>query len=194
MTGSAAAALVERAREGSPDALSELVERFSPRLLAVIRLRLGPALRARLESRDVLQETWLKALARLDSFAGAGGATFMAWLAQIAVNEIRDRADYHGRQRRDAGREEPLGPAVLEGLAARVRSETSRVALDADLRRLEAALESLSPEHREVIVLRRLEDRPPHEVAERMERSPDACRMLLARALAALAVAMDAPT
>ena len=28
----------------------------------------------------------------------------MAWLARIAENEIRDQADYHGRQRRDAAR------------------------------------------------------------------------------------------
>jgi RNA polymerase sigma-70 factor (ECF subfamily) len=191
MAESTAVALLDRAREGSPAALSQLVERFSPRLLAVIRLRLGPSLRAHLESRDVLQETWLKALAHLPGFAGAGAAPFMGWLAQIAANEIRDRADYHGRQRRDGAREERMEPAALDGLAARVRSETSRLALSVEMSRLERALESLSPDHREVILLRKLEERPFREVGERMGRSPDACRVLLARALATLAMAME---
>jgi RNA polymerase sigma-70 factor, ECF subfamily len=192
MGDTTAVALLGRVRAGSPAALSQLVERFSPRLLAVIRLRLGPGLRAHLESRDVLQETWLKAIARFEGFAGGGTASLMAWLAQIAANEIRDRADYHGRQRRDGAREQRLEPAALDGLAAQVRSETSRLALSAEMARLERALEALSPDHREVIVLRRLEERPFREVAERMERSPDACRVLLARALAALAIEMDA--
>jgi RNA polymerase sigma-70 factor (ECF subfamily) len=191
MTETLADDLVGRAREGSPAALSQLVERFSPRLLAVIRLRLGPSLRAHLESRDVLQETWLKAIGRFEGFAGGGGSSFMAWLAQIAANEIRDRADYHGRQRRDGSREARLGPAELDGLAARVRSESSRLALSAEMARLERALEGLSPDHREVIILRKLEERPFREVAERMGRSPDACRVLLARALAALAIEME---
>ena len=193
MADTTAVALLGRVRAGSPAALSQLVERFSPRLLAVIRLRLGPSLRAHLESRDVLQETWLKAIARFEGFAGAGPASFMAWVAQIAANEIRDRVDYHGRQRRDGAREERLEPAELDGLAARVRSETSRLALSAEMTRLERALEALSPDHREVIVLRKLEERSFGEVAERMGRSPDACRVLLARALAALAVEMDRP-
>jgi RNA polymerase sigma-70 factor, ECF subfamily len=187
----AVAELLGRSREGSPAALSQLVERFSPRLLAVIRLRLGPSLRVHLESRDVLQETWLKAITRFEGFAGAGPSSFMAWLAQIAANEIRDRADYHGRQRRDGAREERLEPAELDGLAARVRSETSRLAMSVEMARLERALEALSADHREVIVLRRLEERPFREVAECMGRSPDACRVLLARALAALAVEME---
>jgi RNA polymerase sigma-70 factor (ECF subfamily) len=159
----------------------------------LIRLRLGPSLRAHLESRDVLQETWIKALAHIDGFNGARHASFMAWLARIAANEIRDRADFHGRQRRDAAREVPLPPEDLDGLAAHVRSQTSRVALDESLVRLERALETLSPEHREVIVLRKLEELSFAEIAERLERSPEACRLLLTRALVALTVAMDAP-
>lgn len=184
-------ALLDRARTGSDAALSQLVESFSPRLLAVIRLRLGPGLRAHLESRDVLQETWLKAVGRLDGFAGGHPGSFMAWLAQIAANEIRDRADYHGRQRRDGAREERRSAEELDGFAARVRSETSRVALSEEMARLERALLALSPDHREVIVLRKLEERTFAEVGQAMGRSPDACRVLLARALAALTLELD---
>jgi RNA polymerase sigma-70 factor, ECF subfamily len=188
---SADSALLDRARAGSDAALSRLVERFSPRLLAAIRLRLGPGLRAHLESRDVLQETWLKAVSGLDGFEGEEAGSFMAWLARIAANQIRDRADYHGRQRREAAREERLPPEELDGFAARVRSETSRLALGEQMARLERALLALSPDHREVIVLRKFEERPFAEVGRAMGRSPDACRVLLARAMAALTLEMD---
>jgi RNA polymerase sigma-70 factor (ECF subfamily) len=183
------AALLAAARAGSADALGTLFERYSRRLLAIIRLRLGPSLRAHLESRDVLQETWLKALGHVDGFRGAESASFVAWMARIAANEIRDRADHHGRQRRDAGQE--VRNADLDAMAARLRSQTSRIALDESVERLERALESLSAEHREVIVLRKLEELSFAEVGERMGRSPDACRQLLARALAALTIAME---
>jgi RNA polymerase sigma-70 factor, ECF subfamily len=191
MEPSDSAALLASARDGSAEALGLLFERHSRRLLALIRLRLGPSLRAHLESRDVLQETWLKALSHLDGFRGEGSASFMAWMARIAANEIRDRADRHARQRRDAGRETALSHADLDGFAARLRSQTSRVALGESLLRLEQALESLAPDHREVIVLRKLEELSFPEIGERIGRSPDACRQLLARAFAALTVAME---
>ena len=186
------AALLAAARGGSAEALGTLFARHSRRLLAIIRLRLGPGLRAHLESRDVLQDTWLKALGHIQSFEGERTASFMAWMARIAANEIRDRADHHARARRDAAREVALPGAGLDGLAARVRSQTSRIALDESLLRLERGLESLSPEHREVIVLRKLEELSFPEIGERMGRSPDACRQLLARAFAALTVALEA--
>jgi RNA polymerase sigma factor (sigma-70 family) len=49
--------------------------------------------------------------------------------------------------------------------------------------RLEKALEGLSPEHREVILLSRIKGLRVKEIAERMQRSSNAVSLLLARAL-----------
>ena len=183
--------LLRRAREGSREALGLLLGGCGERLLTLIRLRLGPSLRERVESRDVLQATLLKALLHIDGFRGTRRESLMAWLARIAQNEIRDAADFHGRQRRQVGRTVAMGGTQeLDGLAADVRSETSRIALNERSLRLLAALEALSPEHREVIVLRQLEERPFAEVAGQMGRSEDACRMLLARAMATLTISL----
>jgi RNA polymerase sigma-70 factor, ECF subfamily len=185
--------LLRRAREGSREALGSLLDGCGQRLLGVIRLRLGPSLRERIESRDVLQATLLKALLHIDGFRGEKRESLMAWLARIAQNEIRDAAAFHGRDRRRADRTVTLGDSQeLDRLAADVRSETSRIARDERSERLFAAVEALSPEHREVILLRQLEELPFAEVAGRMGRSPDACRMLLARAMAALTIALEA--
>ena len=51
---------------------------------------------------DILQATLLKSFEHLPQFEQSDNASFMAWLAKIAENEIRDQADRQGRQRRDA--------------------------------------------------------------------------------------------
>jgi RNA polymerase sigma-70 factor (ECF subfamily) len=182
-------ALLERAREGSSEALGALLSTCGARLLSLIRLRLGPRLRERVESRDILQTTLLKALESFGRFEGRETASLMAWLARIAENEVRDQADFHGRQRRDAARQVPLEDAPESSLVERARSLTSRIALGQRMERLERALETLLPEQREVIVLRRLHEMSYPEIAARLGRSPDACRMLFARSMAALTLA-----
>ena len=188
MTGSDQGDLIRRAQAGSPEALNALYERCSGRLLAYVRLRLGRELRSRLESRDILQAAMVKSLEHLHELKADNTGSLMGWLARIADNEIRDRADYHQRHRRDAARETPLQDDAP--VPALTRSALSRVILDEQAQRLEDALESLSPPHREVILLRKFEELSFAEIARRLGKSEDACRMLLARAMTALTMKM----
>jgi RNA polymerase sigma-70 factor (ECF subfamily) len=189
MGGPASAELVRRAKAGSTDALNQIYERSAARLLAYIRLRMGRELRSRLESRDILQATLLKSVAHIGDFQGQDGRSLMAWLARIAEHEIRDRADYQQRQRRDAAREVAI--ETDPALPALERSALSRVILNEDAQRLEAALESLVPAHRDVILLRKFEEMSFAEIGRRLGKSEDACRMLLARAMTALTLALS---
>jgi RNA polymerase sigma factor (sigma-70 family) len=181
--------LLQRAKSGSPEALNQLYERCAGRLLAFIRLRLGKSLRARLESRDILQATLLKSLGHLDDLKADETRSLMAWLARIAEHEIRDCADFHHRQRRDAARDVAMDDDAA--LPALTRSALSGLILDEQAQQLEAALESLSPAHREVILLRKFEELPFAEIARRLGKTEDACRMLLARAMTALTLTMS---
>lgn len=181
--------LFEHARRGSRKAANAIFERYGERLHALIRLRLGPQLRRRLESRDILQETLFKAFRGFERFHGSGSTSIMAWLGTIARDEICDQADFYGRKKRDAGRETTL-EANARGVAAEIRSEASRLALREDAERLEQAIDSLSEAHREVILLRNFEELTFPEIGERLGKSPDACRMLLARAMTALTLKM----
>ena len=183
--------LLERARGGSDEALGALLQRCERKLLALVRLRLGPSLRRELDSCDLVQSTLVKALSHFGEFAGGDRGALMAWLARIAENEIRDQASYHGRERRDAARRVSLEASPEAAtLAARVRSQTSLLAHGERVSSLERALESLSPDHRDVIVMRAIEEREFTEIAQRLGRSSDACRMLFARAMTALTLAM----
>ncbi len=184
-------ALLRRAREGEQVALDALYSRVASRLLAFIRLRLGRSLRAQLESRDILQATFLKSFEHLHQFEQSDASSLMAWLARIAENEIRDRADYQKRQRRDARLEEPLATAHA-GIAAGMRSALTQVLQDERAGQLEEALETLEPHHREVIILRAFEELSVREIGARLDKTEDACRMLYARAMAALTMRMAA--
>lgn len=184
-------ALLREARRGSPEALGELFERYGGRLLALIRFRMGRTLRARIESRDILQATLLKSFQRLDQFEGADGKSLMGWLIRIAENEIRDQVDFQHRQRRDIEAGIPLDD-ISRQLAATGRSALSEAALNQQADYLTRALDGLEPDHREVIVLRKLEELSFKEVGERLGRSEDACRMLLARAMVALTLKLKA--
>lgn len=191
MTREESTVLLRAARQGSREALGELYARYGSRLLAFIRMRMGRDLRSRLDSRDILQTTLLKSFQRLAQFEGGDGATLMGWLMRIAENELRDHADFEHRQRRDVAAGTSLDAGGIE-IEARVRSALSDAVINEEAERLGAALETLEPDHREVIVLRKLEELSFREVAARMGRSEDACRMLLARAMVALTLRLGA--
>ena len=71
-----------------------------------------------------------------------------------------------------------------------MRSEASRLQLKQDTERLERAIEALDEGHREVVLLRSFEELSFPEIGQRLGKSPDASRMLFARAMAALTFKM----
>jgi RNA polymerase sigma-70 factor (ECF subfamily) len=179
--------LFQRARTGSERDLEAFYERSARKLLPWIRLRMGRALRAEMESRDILQAVLIKSLDRLEQVQDPSAA--MAWLARIAENEIRDRIDYHGRQRRDAARRVPLD-SQADLVPAPVRQALSQAIVTEETERLERALEALPDAHREIIVLRMFEELTFRDIGARLGKSEDACRMAFARAMAALTLQM----
>ena len=190
MGGGSSSDVLREALAGSDEALDALYRRYGPRLLAFIRLKMGRSLRARLESRDILQTTFLRSFERLEDFQGDNVRSLLGWLMRIAEREIHDRADFHGRQQRDARRDADVND-YAEALAVRTRSALTRVILDEQAERLDAALAELSEPHRQVIILRAFEERSFPEIAREMGKSDDACRMLYARAMTALTLALS---
>ena len=165
--------LIEEARGGSHEAFARAIQELEGHLRSTIRSRLGPHLRLELD--DVFQETVTRALGSLDRFEWQGEDSFLRWLRGIAENFIRAAAD---KQRRRATLElerPPRAPSQVSPSRALRREER--------LDRLEKALRSLSPDHRQVIRLARIEGLQTGEIARRLRRSPGAVRNLLLRAL-----------
>ena len=84
--------LVQLARRGQTDAITLLVERYSPRLHRyLIRLAGSPTL-----ADDLLQDTWLRVMERLDSFRP--DRPFAPWLFTVARNRAIDILRKQNRQ------------------------------------------------------------------------------------------------
>lgn len=173
--------LFSRVRDGDSAAFGDLYRRYHDELLFAVRAHLGPALRARLESEDILQSVAVdafRALSRIDVDSPDG---LRRYLHVMVVNKIRGRADHFGAIKR-AG-DVPLTPSRAEGL----HGEGEPRYHDAPrFERLERALGALPDDMREVIVLRKIDGLPSQQVATELGRSDAAVRKLYSRAMARL--------
>ena len=104
--------LLERARKGEPEAVDGLLAAHREPLRRMIGLRLDPALAARLDASDVVQDVLLEAHRRLSEFLRNPTMPFPLWLRHIAKDHIIDAHRRHRvAQRRSLDREQPLAPA-----------------------------------------------------------------------------------
>jgi RNA polymerase sigma-70 factor (ECF subfamily) len=159
-------------------------ERNRERLLSVIYLRMGPELRARMDPEDVLQEVAIEAMNSWHTLADPESVG--AWLVVLAKRKVaRILRDQVGVAARDPRRER----AMQTDLPLPDRRSGPVTAADRKdrLRLLEGALERLSEDHREVVLLARIEGLSAKEIGARMERSENAVHLLLSRALKRLA-------
>ncbi len=167
-------ALLTRAGGGDRTAFEELADRYRPRLEALIRLRLGADLGAKVEVDDISQETLLRAFTSMDTLRADNDRSFFAWLAGIAHNVVLTLARHHTRR--------PVVP-YDDDQTADDPSPSRGAQRSERFDRLQKALDSLTPDHREVILLARIEGLPTEDVAKRMGRSQSAVGQLLWRAL-----------
>jgi RNA polymerase sigma-70 factor (ECF subfamily) len=144
--------LVGRARQGESCAFGELVRRYQRRVYGVARR----IVRRHELADDVVQETFLRAYDRLDSFDT--GRPFGPWIcriaANLAINELRS----------PRAREQPLP----EGHEEEPSQEASPLAavLGGEIGGIvAAAMEALPPEQRAVLVLRAVEELSYGEIA-----------------------------
>ncbi len=189
------ARLVLAAQEGDDVAVQHLFERYYPRVERIVRARLGRHLRARVEVEDILQETFLNAVLRLDEFEMRSESAFLDWLAVLSLRQINRAAEHWGREKRDPRRLVAID-APDDAISRRVRELTARVSgpltksIRGERRRgLEDALDALEESQREVIVLRHFVGLSFEEIAGRIGRPTEAAaREFYRRARAKLAV------
>lgn len=191
--------LVRQAKSGEPAALNLLLDRYLQRILRIVRLRLGPKLRGRLESMDIVQEVMLRALRGFEQFEARDEAAFLHWISRLVHNEIRDQADFHGAAKRDAAKEvashnnSEENRSVLSQIPAdSVYRPSFQLRLKDDVLRLEAAMDRLNETQRDVIVMRQYEGMSFREIGLEMNLSEDAARMQFSRALDKLTDLMSA--
>ena len=179
------------ARAGDERALEHILTLTEARLRRCVDRRLGAKLRASMRRSDVLQNSYLAMLDNLPKFEGTTPDEFVAWVAQMIENDIRRQNRWFGAGKRHAPSRTSqrnllagiLLPPASTPSAELVRSE-ERLAVHEALGRLE-------PDYAEIIRLSVFDELSHKDIAERLGRSEGACRMLLLRARAALAIELE---
>ncbi len=158
--------LVVRSRAGEQRAFAELVRRYQRRVYGLAYGMLHDAD----DAMDITQETFIKVHKYLDRFQGS--SSFYTWVYRITVNLC---IDLLRRQKKAAATEYDdaldLGEhAEAELLPGALSSRPDR---DLDRQELRAmidqALQTLSPTHRAVILLREVQGMSYKEIADAME-------------------------
>jgi RNA polymerase sigma-70 factor (ECF subfamily) len=186
--------LITLAREGDRCALDQLFSVYGERIRRIIRLRMGKELRSKLESMDLVNEALMCAVRDLKEFSYRDEGDFLRWLAQIAENRIRDNLDRLHAGKRDIRKESPLDDDTSKGTNRHNRvqqlamSTTPSAILSKkeELDKLENAIDQLKPEHREIILLAKIEGLSYKEVADKLNKSTDMVGYLLSQAMMAL--------
>ncbi|MBI4600794.1 MAG: sigma-70 family RNA polymerase sigma factor [Planctomycetes bacterium] len=176
--------MIALAQQADREAQEELFARIYPDLLQAARFRLGPVLRARMDTLDLAQTAYLEALRDLRRYRYQGKGSFKRWLLAILENKIRRRLQFFKARRRDLRREVPLEPG--HEIPSRSPSITGNLIAREDRERLEGAMDKLPEDYREVIVNRYYLGLNWAAVGEHMGRSEEAAQMLCKRALARL--------
>jgi RNA polymerase sigma-70 factor (subfamily 1) len=191
--------LVSLAQDGDNSALDQLCRIYSERVLRIVRFRMGRELRGKLESMDLVQDAFVAAVKDLDKFEYRDEGDFLRWMSKIAENKIRDSLKRLHANKRDIRREVPIDhSAPTEGdnctrMPEPIMTTTPSVifSVGEELDKLENAMNLLKSEYREVIVLNQIEGLSLKKIGDRLCKSPDAVRMLVARAMASLASAFE---
>jgi RNA polymerase sigma-70 factor (ECF subfamily) len=175
--------LLREARRGDRESLAKLIVPYGPGLyLGALRLTGNPA-----DAADVRQEAFLKAVSRLEQFAGSQDESrddLRAWVSRIAANASIDVI----RKRRDGklfSLEEPSGTSeetLGSTVAAREDNPEERYARREIRKLMSDAIAQLAPDLRQACLLRDVLQYSTQEVAEKLQVSAMAVRLRLFRA------------
>lgn len=179
--------LVRRLKAGDRNAYREAVTRYSPRMLGAARSIVGPD-----AAEDIVQESWVAVLTRLDGFEGRSALS--TWLIRITTNRAISHLRATSRQVAlgDTGDGEHAAPDA-EWFDQRGRWVAAPAPWDAGTPEellsagaLQACIDkhlALMPvNQRTVLVMRDLQQRPFGDICNELGISASNARVLLHRA------------
>lgn len=170
------AQLIAATLNGDSQSFGELVRKYQDRVFHVIRHVVGD----RQESEDLVQDTFVQAFVKLDSFRG--GSAFYTWLYRIAFNLAASRQ----RRRRTPVSVEDQREQTGADPVDRAEAPEERVLREERVGQVQAALATLPEEFRTILVLREMEGCDYDSIAEILDLLPGTVRSRLHRARAEL--------
>jgi RNA polymerase sigma-70 factor (ECF subfamily) len=176
---------VRHARAGDSKSIAWLVSRFAPALLAQANYRLRRLPRGIYDPEDLVQDAWIAALPRLPDLPARDERytpVLMRFLSTALLNRSNTLLQKHLKGK-------PLKEsvsAVLSKLVDHTTQAVSRTLRSEAGEALRVALAELTPQDREIVVLRGIEQNRNETVAKLLELKPNTVAVRYRRALARL--------
>ena len=172
---------IARIAEGDEAEQERLMSRLLPELRRFAHGRVPRQVRDLADTDDIVQITVVKALEKVRDFEPQRKGSFLAYLRRTLQNKIYDLLRSSKYRRTSEITHEPEAPEAspLEEAAASERFEAYR-----------QALAQLEPHARTAVIMRVERECSNEEIGRAIDRSPDAARMVVSRALARLAKLM----
>lgn len=174
--------LVMRLRQRDEAAFTQMVRQYQGRVFGLVYRMLND----RAEAEDLAQEVFVTVFKAIDSFRG--DSSFSTWLYRIATNHCRNRIKYLGRRHHNRqvdiqdARETEFDGRMHEPVPAPDRQlEGEQLA-----HIIEHAMQEIDADHREVLVLRDVEQLSYEEIAAILDVAEGTVKSRLFRARAAL--------
>lgn len=180
--------LLAEVRGGNRQALDTLLGLHRAYLRTLVELRLDPKLRARVDASDVVQETSLEAVRRVNAYLDRPALPFRLWLRQIAFDRLlMARRQHVEAGRRAVEREAPLPDQSSLHLAqlalAAGPTPSQAFAQDEMAERVRRGLAALEDDDREILLMRNFEGLSNQEAAQVLALEPAAASKRYGRAL-----------
>ena len=171
--------LLEKARHGDQEAFGELVRLYEKKVYALtLRMCKNPD-----DAAEAAQEAFLAAWQGLKFFRGE--ASFSTWLYRLASNACVDLLRKEQRHKAAAGPSLNDADTYIE--VADDAATPQELAERSELReQIEEGLQSLTPEHREVLILRELHQLSYDEIAQTLDLDTGTVKSRISRGRKAL--------
>jgi RNA polymerase sigma-70 factor (ECF subfamily) len=155
--------LVALAKQGDTEAFQELVFRHRDKIYA----RAFLMMRNEDEAMDLSQEAWVKSWQRLVQFQG--DSSFATWITRIVINLCLDELRRQKKVRAESieDLQEEAG-GVERQMPVEWNNPTEGLEKDELRRRIDAAMDKLSPAHRAVLMLHEFDGLEYKEIAKRI--------------------------
>jgi RNA polymerase sigma-70 factor (ECF subfamily) len=175
--------LIIRARTGDQSAVEAILQRCLPSLKRWAHGRLPAAARGHLDTGDLVQDAAMNAIARLDTFEPRHVGAMQAYLRQSVINRIRDEMRRYTRR--------PTTVELPEDFASDEPSPLEHAIHGQAYARYRAAMNSLKPRERELVIARVEAQWTAPEIAEHFGfNTVDGARMAVTRAMQRLGESM----
>ena len=163
--------LLARCAAGDEEAVNRLLERHRPFLLRIVELRLDPNLRRRFDPSDVVQETQIEVIRRIEDYVQRRPMSFRVWLHHTTCQRLAMLWRHHrGAQRRSVAREVVLPENSSVALAQSLLADSPSGHLQRQelSQKVQEAVRRLAPSDHEIVLLRNFEELTNQESAERL--------------------------